>query len=226
MDKNLDTRKLSDQIIHKIQNSINFMSIKTQMVLINEKSSPDSLEYAHRFKEELSHITKLVESLHKIAPVDKESIQTVNMKKLLDSTLALAENEMTLENVKIVKKYENELPEIRMAPQSFYELLFLIIENSIFAMNGNGTMTFDVRKMNTDGKVFIQTAISDTGNGIPEKDLSKVLGPFFTTQKESNCAGLGLTLCQAIVESYHGAIKVDSEPGKGTTVTIEFPAVK
>jgi signal transduction histidine kinase len=63
--------------------------------------------------------------------------------------------------------------------------------------------------------------VVDTGIGIRAEDLAHIFEPGFTTGRQS--AGLGLTVCQRIVEQHRGTIRVSSEAGKGTTFHIEFP---
>ena len=66
--------------------------------------------------------------------------------------------------------------------------------------------------------------VVDNGVGIPPEHLSRVFDPFFTTKPAGAGVGLGLSLCQRIILANLGTIRIDSEVGKGTTVTICLPA--
>lgn len=68
--------------------------------------------------------------------------------------------------------------------------------------------------------------ISDTGKGISEDALPKVFDPFFTTKGEGTGTGLGLWICQGIIEQHGGTIQLFSQEGKGTTVEIQLPLSK
>ena len=72
-----------------------------------------------------------------------------------------------------------------------------------------------------DGKVGV--SVADTGSGIPEDVLPKIRNPFFTTKEVGKGTGLGLSIVDQIVTSHHGELQVQSELGKGTTVTVVFP---
>ena len=71
----------------------------------------------------------------------------------------------------------------------------------------------------------IRIAVTDTGGGIPPQLRDKVFEPFFTTWEEQGGLGLGLTIVSTIVREHAGRIDVASKTGKGTTVTIELPAL-
>jgi signal transduction histidine kinase len=65
--------------------------------------------------------------------------------------------------------------------------------------------------------------VADQGRGIPADILPRVTEPFFTTKRDRGGTGLGLALCKRIVESHKGSLRIDSQPGVGSTVTVLFP---
>jgi CheY-like chemotaxis protein len=73
---------------------------------------------------------------------------------------------------------------------------------------------------------YVNLTVSDTGHGIPRNVLSKIFDPFYTTKKEGEGTGLGLSVVHGIVSNMGGTIKVRSDPDKGTTFEIFLPAIK
>jgi signal transduction histidine kinase len=71
----------------------------------------------------------------------------------------------------------------------------------------------------------VAVSVSDTGRGIPEKDLDSIFEPFFSTKGQAG-TGLGLSITRDIVEKLGGIIDVASESGKGTTFTVNLPVEK
>jgi len=65
--------------------------------------------------------------------------------------------------------------------------------------------------------------VADNGIGIPPEHLNRVFDPFFTTKPAGSGVGLGLSLCQRIILANRGTVRIDSEVGKGTSVTICLP---
>ncbi len=69
-------------------------------------------------------------------------------------------------------------------------------------------------------------SVKDTGEGIPEEILSKVLEPFFSTKPVGKGTGLGLSLCFGIVEAHGGRLEIKSRVGVGTEVKIILPVTR
>jgi signal transduction histidine kinase len=87
-------------------------------------------------------------------------------------------------------------------------------------MPRGGTLT--VRARLASGRVLID--VTDTGTGIPEEIRERVFEPFFTTKEVGKGTGLGLSICQRIVERLGGALTIESEVGRGTTVSVDLPS--
>lgn len=66
--------------------------------------------------------------------------------------------------------------------------------------------------------------ISDTGTGIPEKNVEKIFEPFYTTKEVGQGMGLGLSITYGIIRDFGGTIKVESQPGGGSRFHLRFPS--
>jgi signal transduction histidine kinase len=95
-----------------------------------------------------------------------------------------------------------------------------ILLNAIEAMPQGGTLT--VSSGMEDSMVALRFA--DTGVGIPEDILPKILDPFFTTKEQGTGTGLGLSVSYGIIERHRGRLEVKSKVGKGTTFTVKLPS--
>jgi PAS domain S-box-containing protein len=101
----------------------------------------------------------------------------------------------------------------------FKQVLWNVCLNALEAV-GPGPGAVRVAAHASDGHVRV--TVTDTGRGIPREQLRRIFEPFHTTKREG--MGLGLTIARRIVEQHRGQITVDSEPERGTTVTITVPA--
>jgi signal transduction histidine kinase len=70
----------------------------------------------------------------------------------------------------------------------------------------------------------IDIRVTDSGDGIPRENLSRIMEPLFTTKARG--IGLGLAMARAIVEKHHGRLWAESEPGRGATFTVRLPAAR
>ncbi len=100
------------------------------------------------------------------------------------------------------------------------ETLINILKNSIESIESNGAITIDVIKKNK----VLSILIKDNGSGISKENLTRVIDPFFSTKHRSGNFGLGLSYCYSVMQHHGGSLEVESEEGKGTTVTLNFPA--
>jgi two-component system NtrC family sensor kinase len=78
-----------------------------------------------------------------------------------------------------------------------------------------------VARPGAEGHITVE--VSDTGCGIPAENLERIFDPFFTTKPVGEGTGLGLAVCQTIIQSLGGTITVESTPGQGTTFRITLP---
>lgn len=98
-----------------------------------------------------------------------------------------------------------------------------LINNALEAMPGGGVLT--VKAYETPKWTVVQ--VQDTGTGMSREVQRKVLEPFFTTKTASHRNfGLGLSYCYHVMKMHRGSLFIESQPGRGTTVTIHFPRKK
>jgi PAS domain S-box-containing protein len=105
-------------------------------------------------------------------------------------------------------------------PAALTEMITNLLLNAIDAMPNGGRLTVTTR---TDKRGWVVLTVADTGVGMSEAVRRRIFEPFFSTKGEAG-SGLGLAMAYSIVKRHGGEIRVDSEPGKGTTFTITLPA--
>ena len=136
---------------------------------------------------------------------------------MLDDALQLAEDRITLNNIKVVKKYDQNICRISVDKEKIKIAFLNIIVNAIEAMEpGNGMLT--VSTYEQYDKCMVE--IEDNGSGMDQETLNKLFEPYYS--KKAKGTGLGLTNTENIILSHKGAINVESEPGKGTRFIITF----
>ncbi len=122
-------------------------------------------------------------------------------------------------NVKIESHLLINQP-VPVYPIRIEQALVNILNNAVQAIDGKG----EVRVVSRPKGSGVEIEISDTGIGMDEEKLKSIFKPFYTTKQPGKGTGLGLSIAHSIVEMHSGDIRVKSEPGKGSTFSIELPA--
>lgn len=117
-------------------------------------------------------------------------------------------------NISIVKNAT--IKEVRLDIDKIDRVISNLIQNSIKAMSGQGTVFITITDSKSGGILF---SVKDAGCGISLEDLPKVFEPHFTTDTKNH--GLGLAICKKLVKLHNGKIAISSELNKGTTVSFE-----
>jgi signal transduction histidine kinase len=115
-----------------------------------------------------------------------------------------------------------DLPPAKIDRTLFARALTNVIENALYAMPGQGRLTISVRLDSSAAPGTIVVEIADTGVGMDEEALGRIFQPYFSTKATGT--GLGLTIAKRNIELNGGTIRVASERGVGTTVTLMLPA--
>jgi signal transduction histidine kinase len=105
------------------------------------------------------------------------------------------------------------------------ELVTVLVDNSLKYSDAGARV--DVSILRDHGKSSVE--VKDTGRGVPREALPRIFDRFYRADKarsrELGGAGLGLAIAKWIAESHHGTIRIESEEGRGTTVTVELPLI-
>jgi len=169
--------------------------------------------------EGLEELTELAQSLKDFSRLDRAQRGDFDVHDGLDKALLIAKNR--LKNKATVHKHFGDVPTIHCSPSQINQIFLNLLTNAADAIEETGEIV--IQTAADDRRVRI--SISDTGSGIPEDLMSKIRDPFFTTKEVGKGTGLGLSIVEQIVSSHGGELLIESETGKGTTVTIVLPLI-
>jgi len=144
---------------------------------------------------------------------------------LVKNVVSFLSYQLEQENIKINIDAQGDVFTTLGSRNELEQVLTNLILNGRDAVRRNnkpGIITVVLDK--TEGGLRIK--IRDNGCGIPSEIVSKVFDPFFTTKDVGKGLGLGLSICQAIIEKHKGSVSVKSELGKGSEFIIALPAMR
>ena len=161
--------------------------------------------------------TKVVFALKNYARFDRSGEkQPAKVTAGLETVLEIYHSQLK-HNIDVIRDYQ-EFPPIWCYPDELIQVWTNLIHNAIHAMKEGGVLTI----VTSEEDRGIKVEISDTGSGIPQDIQNQIFDPFFTTKPIGEGSGLGLHICQQIIDKHQGKISVESQTGR-TKFTVWLP---
>jgi two-component system NtrC family sensor kinase len=164
-------------------------------------------------------VRTIVKNLKSFSRVDEADCKHANINECIVSTINIVWNELKYK-ASLVKEL-GDIPQTRCYPQQLNQVFMNLLVNASHAIEKQGEIT--VRTWHENGSIYAQ--VTDTGCGMTPEVANRIFEPFFTTKEVGKGTGLGLSITYDIVKNHNGEITVESEPGKGTTFTVQLPVV-
>ncbi len=212
---------MSATFAHEIRNPLT--SIKTFAQLFPEKYMDTDFRevFSKVVVDDIERIDGLIRDLMDFSSIGKalSYIDDVDVVSLIDEILSYLEGKLGLENKKISveKIYKDVKINILGDSEKLKQAFINIITNGCQAMGENGVLKVNITPKGRE----VDIAISDTGKGISQEEISRLFDPFYTTKPMG--MGLGLAISKKIIEDHGGRIIVESKISKGTTFTVSLP---
>ena len=138
---------------------------------------------------------------------------------VINKALSILVNEFRLNRISLEKRLSENLPSVLIDPNQMEQVFINFFMNALEAIQGQGRVSIRTYKDEDNQEVVAE--IEDTGMGIPQEHLERIFEPFFSTKAKGT--GLGLAVNYGIIQKHGGQIRVSSQPGRGTTMTIRLP---
>jgi signal transduction histidine kinase len=165
---------------------------------------------------------EIIRSLHTYARASGGQLVPGNLNELLRDGLLLMEHQLSSwSHITIDTDFANDLPPLTCDRNQITQVLINLLTNARDAMPDGGVITLTTRFDAAAQALVLRVA--DTGEGIPEAIRSKIFDPFFTTKPIGKGTGLGLSIVSGIIRANGGSISLDSQEGRGTSFTLQFP---
>ena len=207
-------------VAHQIGTPLNLVSGHVQL-LQDETSDPNLRRRLRIVQEQIDRVVATVRNLLERARPPGER-QPVRIDSVLARMRDAMQARMASSGVTLDLRIRQPLASVA-ADEAQLELALLnLVTNALDAMPGGGTLTLAA----TNAGQRVRINVSDTGTGIDGSVLPRLFEPWVTTKTAGRGTGLGLTITRDLITSLGGTITVSTTPGKGTTFTIELPAVE
>ncbi len=215
--------QISAGIAHELNNPLGVITMYSNIALEELKNDNPMRSDVKLIVEQADRCKKIVSGLLNFARKNKIRLQEVNIVEFLNSSL---DSIIIPENINASVTSDITNPYVMIDEDQMLQVFTNLEKNAVEAMPNGGDLKIKLGGNKTD----VVIKVTDTGTGIPKKNMDKMFTPFFTTKDVGKGTGLGLPLVYGIIKMHNGKIEVrsnaDPEEGKtGTEFIITLPRV-
>ncbi len=209
-------------IAHEIRNPLVGIGSTASILLEDIPEEDDKHQDIATILKETRRLDRIVNQIVDYARPREFVPGSFSIADLLQEVLDVLRDPIKLGDVHLEESYPEQGLSIEGDRDQLKQVFLNIIQNAIEALPEGGTVKLAVTQRSKENLPGMELLVSDTGKGIKPVDLQRVFEPFFTTGKRKG-TGLGLAICRNLIEAHHGEIQIQSDPGKGTRVSIWVP---
>jgi signal transduction histidine kinase len=190
--------------------------------------SPRYHEYVRDIGRSGKHLLDIINDMLDVARIEAGKAELheeeISLAALIEDVLKIIGRQIERAQLQLALAIDPAAPRVRADARALRQILLNLVSNAVKFTPEGGTITIALARKPGEG---LALAVSDTGIGIAANDIPKLMQPFAQVdnvyQRKYQGAGLGLTLVRSFAELHGGSVKLDSVPGRGTTVTVTLP---
>jgi len=206
-------------IAHSLANPLNLISGNTEYLLMSKKKGEKDYDELKMIMEETNSISSLIRSILDFSRPLQLKKEKLNLVDLLNEVLEKIKYSFEGKTIEVSGKVNGDNFSVNGDKLQLKDAFVNLFINAIQSIKVSGKVFYTLEKNPAE----IKFSISDTGSGIPEKDLPNIFKPFYSTKEYGKGTGLGLAITSKVVKEHGGSISVQSKLDEGTVFTIQFP---
>jgi hypothetical protein len=228
--------RLAGGVAHDFNNMLQVISSYTQMIHDQANLDDKFRHYAHEVLKACERSARLTQQLLAFSRRQVLSPRVIDLNGIVEETVKMAKR-LIGEDIELTVSLCRPLWPVRVDADQVTKVLLNLSVNARDAMPKGGKLTITTQNTSIDpecaGKTvvcpsaeYVLLAVADTGLGMTEEIQARIFEPFFTTKELGKGTGLGLSMVYGFVKQSGGFIRVDSQPGHGSSFKLYFPAIK
>ncbi len=211
-------------VAHELNQPLTIISMSAELILkyLNQ-SLPAAVEAKlKQIRQQVKRASSIITQLRVFGRDPSTlTLQEEDLNTLITNGLILMSEQLRLRNIEVIQDLCPELPLVKCNAIQIEQVLTNLLLNARDALEHSKEKKLTIRTYLQKNWVVLE--VKDSGCGISQEDLAKVLDPFFTTKEVGQGTGLGLSVSHGIVQSHHGKLVVESVKQQGTVCRIQLP---
>lgn len=218
-------RELARRLAHELMNPLFPLQLTVENLLRARQQNPEQFDEVFRESSrtllaEIANLKGIIGRFSEFSKMPQPEFQRTQVNGVIRGVVQLFQAQLEAPGrAKIVCELQLD-PHLQPVPadaELLHRAISNLVLNAMDAMPLGGRLT--LRTRDDSGKVVIE--IADTGSGLTSEECARIFTPYYTSKQHGT--GLGLAIVQSVVSDHGGTIRVQSEPGRGTTFVIELP---
>jgi signal transduction histidine kinase len=229
--------QLVASVAHEVGTPLHSIAWHVQALAEEPGVTPDMRKRITVIDEQLNRVVRIIQDLLSSTRQRKPEPRWMSVEQVISPATALMEPAFHAKGVALTSDLAIGLPMVWADAEKIHQVLVNLLANALAATPPHGAVEVKVggrtalpeeleigRRVAQDmSPMMVTVAVRDTGVGMPQADVQKAFQPFFTTKEVGKGTGLGLFLSRETVVAHGGSLTLESESGRGTTVTVTLP---
>src|SRR5436305_4405653 len=222
--------QLAAGVAHEIRNPLTAIRSTMQYLLRGLDPGEPRHQLVHELLREVDRINSTVGGLLSLSRSGELRKSDIDLLEPLGQAVQLLQARAAEQGVKVQCSLGVDALRVLGDADQLKQVFLNLLINALQSMSPGGRITVGAapwlrnERNEPAGTRWVQVRIEDTGAGIPPEQMRRVFDPFYTTMRDG--IGLGLAICHGIIEQHQGEIRLESEVGKGTAVSVLLPLLE
>lgn len=219
--------RFSANLAHEVKNPLAIILGCTEFIERSFNSQEARAQEAfHAIYSAIDRADYVVRSLLEFGKPSQLHKEELKVENVIRSAVAMFQEQAVLHHIGLKTYLPDESMSILADKNQIQQVLVNLLMNATEALPKGGSIRVEVKQQQAAGQPpQCVITVADDGEGISQENVARLFEPFFTSKRNNKGTGLGLVITKAIVENHGGNLKLQSQLGKGTCVTLTLPAL-